>query len=125
MGASYSFICCGVLGGALTYPDNELIPPIIRERNYPEKLKLFGAIALAGLVCFFIFYASCNWSLDYCGFRGVSSGGMWVMAMLAGLLLGAGIVGVIYTYLNRSDDFGPMGSGNYNPMVTQPAISMI
>lgn len=134
MGASYSFICCSLVGGALSHPDNEtqVLVPLIEQR--PEKMKIYGALAAVGFVFSILFYASCHWSLDYCGFIGVSSTKDWFFAIVGGLLLGFGVVGLIYSFLRRSDDQGPAGygaggSGGYNPMMggvtTQPAISMI
>jgi hypothetical protein len=126
MGASYSFICCSLVGGALSHPDNEtqVLVPLIEQR--PDKMRIFGALAAVGFVFSIMFYASCHWSLDHCGFIGVSS-------TKDGLLLGFGVVGLIDSFLRRSDDQGPAGygggSGSYNPMMggvtTQPAISMI
>mmetsp|Transcript_22292 Transcript_22292/g.36900 ORF Transcript_22292/g.36900 Transcript_22292/m.36900 type:complete len:148 (-) Transcript_22292:482-925(-) len=147
MGASYSFICCSLVGGALSYPDNEspLLPPIA-SRPYPDKLKIFGGIAAVGFLFFMLFYSACQWSLDYCGFIGVSSSKNWVFSILGGWMLGFGVVGLIYAFLRRSDDYsssggggyggvsgggGASGAGSYNPMMgasgatTQPAISMI
>lgn len=116
-----------MLGGALSYPENEspLLAPIAG-RSYQDKLKIFGAIALVGFILFMLFYSSCRWSLDYCGFLGVSKGKDWAFAILSGWMLGFGMVGLAYAYLNRSDDYGPSGGPGYNPMATtQPAISMI
>lgn len=137
MGASYSFICCSLVGGALAYPENEspLLPPI-ESRPYMDKLKIFGGIAVIGFILFMLFYSSCQWSLDYCGFIGVSSAKNWAFAILSGWMLGFAVVGLVYAFLRRSDDYGPSGgygggggSGSYNPMMsgsaTQPAISMI
>jgi hypothetical protein len=130
MGASYSFICCGLLGGALSHPDNEspLLGPL-ESRSYPEKLKILGGLGLVGFILFLLFYSSCHWSLDYCGFVGVTSGKNWVFAMLSGLLMGFAGVGLVYTFLRRSDEYGTnmygSSSTGYNPAPTQPAISMI
>jgi hypothetical protein len=117
------------LGGALSHPENQspLLAPI-ESRSYPEKLKVFGAIGAVGLIFFLIFYGSCHWSLDYCGFIGVASTRNWVFAMLSGIMMGFGGVGLVYAYLRRSDDYGPTAFGSasgYNPAPTQPAISMI
>jgi hypothetical protein len=129
MGASYSFVCCGLLGSALSHPENQspLLAPI-ESRSYPDKLKVFGAIAGVGLIFFLIFYSSCHWSLDHCGFIGVTSTRNWVFAMLSGIMMGFGGVGLVYAYLRRSDDYGPTAFGSasgYNAAPTQPAISMI
>mmetsp|Transcript_12242 Transcript_12242/g.17958 ORF Transcript_12242/g.17958 Transcript_12242/m.17958 type:complete len:128 (+) Transcript_12242:69-452(+) len=127
MGASYSLVCCGVLGGALSHPDNGYLPSLVSDRSYQEKLKLFGAITLIGLILFFIFYSSCDWSLDYCGLRNVSSWKMVLISMFGGIFLGGGLVGLITSYLRKSED--PYAGGGYNPMnpmvSTQPAVSMI
>jgi hypothetical protein len=126
MGASYSFVCCSLLGGALSYPENEapLLSPLLDSRSYQDKLKIFGACCGFGFFLFLFFYASCDWSLDYCGFMGVSSGKDWVLSALSGAMLGFGIVGLIFAYLRRSDNSSHAGSG-YNAAPTQPAISMI
>jgi hypothetical protein len=136
MGASYSFVFCGVLGGALSYPENAnnpvLASPVwnlLDSWSYPERLRGFGVLGALGMILFLIFYSSCHWSLDYCGFLGVTSRTNWILAMMSGALLGFSGVGLVYTYLRRFDDVGggPLMYGNsgYNPAPSQPSISMI